>query len=52
MNQNHATDIREAPASTVPPLPEYEPPTVTTYTHADILEELGPAQTIYGPVDP
>ena len=25
-------------------LPEYEPPTVITYTDEQILEELGPAQ--------
>jgi hypothetical protein len=52
MNEKHSTDTRHAPASAAQPLPEYEPPTVTTYTHADILEELGPAQTVYGPVDP
>lgn len=27
-------------------LPEYEAPKVTTYTDEEILEELGPAQTI------
>ncbi len=29
-------------------LPEYEAPTVVTYTEDQILEELGPAQTFYG----
>jgi len=27
---------------------EYEAPKVTTYTDEEILEELGPAQAIYG----
>jgi hypothetical protein len=52
MNKNQSTDTRQAPTSALQPLPDYEPPTVTTYTHADILDELGPAQTVYGPVDP
>lgn len=30
-------------------LPVYETPQVTTYTDEQILEELGPAQTLYGP---
>ena len=29
-------------------LPEYKAPQVTTYTDEEILEELGPAQAIYG----
>jgi hypothetical protein len=29
-------------------MPEYEAPQVTTYTDEEILEELGPAQAIYG----
>ena len=29
-------------------MPEYEVPQVTTYTDEEILEELGPAQAIYG----
>jgi hypothetical protein len=29
-------------------MPEYEAPEVVTYTDEDILEELGPAQAIYG----
>jgi hypothetical protein len=29
-------------------LPEYEAPQVVTYTDDQILEELGPAQTLYG----
>jgi hypothetical protein len=29
-------------------LPQYEAPTITTLTNAQILEELGPAQAIYG----
>lgn len=29
-------------------LPPYEVPRVTSYTDEEILEELGPAQTIYG----
>ncbi len=28
--------------------PEYVPPEVTTYTDEQILEELGPAQTVSG----
>jgi len=28
---------------------EYEEPQVITYTQEEILEELGPAQAIYGP---
>ncbi len=27
---------------------EYEAPVVTTYTEEEIVEELGPAQTLYG----
>ena len=30
-------------------LPEYVVPEVITYTDEEILEELGPAQTNYGP---
>jgi hypothetical protein len=33
---------------TVEPLPPYEPPQIVTYSDEDILEELGPAQTLYG----
>jgi hypothetical protein len=33
-------------------LPEYEVPEVVTYTAEEILEELGPAQTLYGPSQP
>jgi hypothetical protein len=33
-------------------LPTYEAPEVTTYTDEDILEELGPAQAVYGDIDP
>ena len=29
-------------------MPEYKAPQVTTYTDEEILEELGPAQAIYG----
>lgn len=29
-------------------LPLYEIPTIKTYTDEEILEELGPAQAIYG----
>ena len=29
-------------------LPMYEVPEVSTYTDEEILEELGPAQAIYG----
>lgn len=29
-------------------LPLYEVPQVTTYTDEQIIEELGPAQTLYG----
>lgn len=29
-------------------LPVYEAPQVLTYTDEQILEELGPAQTLYG----
>jgi hypothetical protein len=32
-------------------LPVYEVPEVSTYTNEEILEELGPAQAVYGPVD-
>ena len=31
-------------------LPEYEAPEVITYTDEEILEELGPAQAVYGAV--
>ena len=31
-------------------LPVYEAPQVITYTDEQILEELGPAQTLYGDV--
>jgi hypothetical protein len=31
-------------------MPEYEAPKVTTYTDEEILEELGPAQAVYGGV--
>jgi hypothetical protein len=30
--------------------PTYEAPEVTTYTDEEILEELGPAQAVYGTV--
>ena len=33
-------------------LPVYEVPQVVTYTDEEILEELGPAQTIYGGLTP
>jgi hypothetical protein len=33
-------------------LPAYEAPEVITYTDEEILEELGPAQTVYGPTNP
>ncbi len=33
-------------------LPVYEPPQVITYTDEEILEELGPAQAVYGGVNP
>jgi hypothetical protein len=33
-------------------LPEYEPPEVTTYTDAEILEEMGPVQAVTGIMDP
>jgi hypothetical protein len=33
-------------------LPLYEVPEVSTYTDEEILEELGPAQAIYGEPDP
>ena len=29
-------------------LPKYEVPEVITYTNEEILEELGPAQAVYG----
>lgn len=28
--------------------PEYETPQVTTYSDEEILEEMGPAQAVYG----
>jgi len=31
-------------------LPAYEPPEIVTYSAEVILEELGPAQTLYGPL--
>lgn len=31
-------------------LPEYEPPEVITYTDEEILEQLGPAQALYGSI--
>ena len=31
-------------------LPKYEAPEVITYTDEEILEELGPAQAVYGTV--
>lgn len=31
---------------------EYEVPEVSTYTAEEILEELGPAQAVYGEVRP
>jgi hypothetical protein len=34
------------------PLPQYEPPQVITYTDAEILEEMGPAQAVTGIIDP
>jgi hypothetical protein len=33
-------------------LPKYETPKVITYTDEEILEELGPAQAVYGGVNP
>jgi hypothetical protein len=33
-------------------MPEYEAPEVVTYTDEEILEELGPAQAVYGDVCP
>ena len=33
-------------------LPVYEEPQVVTYTDEEILEELGPAQTLYGKSEP
>jgi len=33
-------------------MPEYEAPEVVTYTDEEILEELGPAQAIYGKTVP
>ena len=33
-------------------LPDYEAPQVITYTEEEILEELGPAQAVYGGIDP
>jgi len=33
-------------------LPVYEEPQVVTYTDEEILEELGSAQTMYGPGKP
>ena len=35
---------------TVQQLPEYEPPQIITFSQEEILEELGPAQTLYGGV--
>jgi len=32
-------------------LPAYEPPQIVTYSEEDILEELGPAQTLYGTIN-
>ena len=29
--------------------PQYEPPAIITYDGDDILEEIGPAQTVTGP---
>lgn len=29
-------------------LQDYEPPQITTFTEEVLLEELGPAQTVYG----
>ncbi len=34
------------------PLPEYVPPKVITYTDAEILEEMGPAQAVTDIIDP
>lgn len=33
-----------ANTTTLPAKPPYEPPQITTYLEADILEQLGPAQ--------
>jgi len=33
-------------------VPAYEPPEVVTYTDEEILEEMGPAQAVYGVTDP
>ena len=33
-------------------LPKYEAPQVTTYTDEEILDELGPAQAVYGGIKP
>ncbi|MBV7333615.1 hypothetical protein KFU94_36355 [Chloroflexi bacterium TSY] len=33
-------------------LPQYEVPQVITYTDQEILEQLGPAQAVYGVVTP
>jgi hypothetical protein len=35
---------------TVQSRPEYEPPQIVSYTQEEILEQLGPAQTLYGGV--
>ena len=32
--------------------PEYKPPEVITHTDQEILEAMGPAQAVYGIVDP
>jgi hypothetical protein len=32
--------------------PEYEAPQVISYSDEEILEEMGPAQAVYGVIDP
>jgi hypothetical protein len=40
------------PEETEEPRPEYQPPQIVSYSDEEILEEMGPAQAIYGIIEP
>lgn len=43
---DHLTRWPQRPSEEAAPRPLYEPPSVFSYTDQDILDQLGPAQTV------
>jgi hypothetical protein len=44
--------LTQTPEEMQEPRPEYQPPQIVSHSDEEILEEMGPAQAVYGIIDP